>query len=197
MVNAEREVLQAALLERARHGDSVALGELIGTVEPLLKVIARRAPSEQREDLVQAMRTELVRRFEHHVWAYTRRKPPMPYAISAMLDARKAATDQFRRDHRQKRTGHQVPQDDVEDLHVTPDPDLEDVLDHVWDASVVLSPTESVLVGSYYGLDGQRVRTAREIGRELGIGEATVRTWISRAIAKLRDQLQKIHPPGD
>ena len=52
-----------------------------------------------------------------------------------------------------------------------------------------LSPLERTIVGARFGLDGQAVRSMRDLHVELGLTRHEVRDQLASALAKLRDQL--------
>lgn len=57
---------------------------------------------------------------------------------------------------------------------------------HLFDA---LTPTERTVLGARFGLDGQQVRSMKELHTDLALTRHELREALSSALVKLRDQL--------
>jgi DNA-directed RNA polymerase sigma subunit (sigma70/sigma32) len=78
---------------------------------------------------------------------------------------------------------------DVVDLDAEPDLDalsLHAPPPHLFDA---LTPIERTVLGARFGLDGQPVRSMKELHTELDLTRQELREALAAALAKLRDQL--------
>ena len=171
----ERELEWAALMRAANAGDAVAYAELLATLAPFLRAVARRGLARAHlerdlEDVVQE--TLLAIHLKRHTWDETRPFGPWIRAIAhhKLVDATR------RRGFRVE-----VPVEDLADTLAAPAPDPDRF---VGDAERYLGtlPSRQRDVVRAVTLEGA---TAREAGCKLNMSEGAVRVALHRGLAAL------------
>ena len=71
------------------------------------------------------------------------------------------------------------------------DDDIESNLNQLNIGLNSLKDREKDMINKYYGINGHQKMTLEEIGNQYGISKERVRQLISRALVKMRDQINK------
>ncbi|MET0283302.1 MAG: sigma-70 family RNA polymerase sigma factor [Polyangiales bacterium] len=168
----ERRALDVALMERARHGDVAAFGELYDRHAPVVLSLMRRILARDAHDLLHDVFIE--------AWQSAREYDPQRASVRVWLlvRARARAVDRLRRHQRERNVHVLLPTRRAHDPISERQLAVRQVL-----ARLEPSVRETLELTYFEGL------TAPEVSRRMRTPEGTVRSRLARGLSHLHEAL--------